>query len=270
MEVKKMFSLALFKREMKANNKLLVIFMYILTLYIVMMVYMFNPESGTGWDDIIKLMPGIMKAAGFTAAGNTLIGALATGLYGMIVLMVPVVFSIILGNKLVAGYVDRGSMAYLLATPNKRVKIALTQALCMWVSIGILITYVTVAIIISSAIMHPGMLDIRKLVLMNVVIYFLHIAIGGICFFASCISNDTKRSFAIGAGIPVTFFLIQMLANLGDKLENLKYLTIFTLFNTSDIIAGKSVVFPILILVAVAIVLYGIGIYIFSKRDLPI
>ena len=265
-----MFSLTLFKREMKANNKLLVIFMYILTLYIVMMVYMFNPESGTGWDDIIKLMPGIMKAAGFTAAGNTLIGALATGLYGMIVLMVPVVFSIILGNKLVAGYVDRGSMAYLLATPNKRVKIALTQALCMWVSIGILITYVTVAIIISSAIMHPGMLDIGKLVLMNVVIYFLHIAIGGICFFASCISNDTKRSFAIGAGIPVTFFLIQMLANLGDKLENLKYLTIFTLFNTSDIIAGKSVVFPILILVAVAIVLYGIGIYIFSKRDLPI
>lgn len=265
-----MFSLTLFKREMKANNKLLVIFMYILTLYIVMMVYMFNPESGTGWDDIIKLMPGIMKAAGFTAAGNTLIGALATGLYGMIVLMVPVVFSIILGNKLVAGYVDRGSMAYLLATPNKRVKIALTQALCLWVSIGILITYVTVAIIISSAIMHPGMLDIGKLVLMNVVIYFLHIAIGGICFFASCISNDTKRSFAIGAGIPVTFFLIQMLANLGDKLENLKYLTIFTLFNTSDIIAGKSVVFPILILVAVAIVLYGIGIYIFSKRDLPI
>lgn len=201
-----MFNLTLFKREMKANNKLLIIFGYILTVYIVMMVYMFNPNSNKAWDDIIKLMPGVMKAAGFVSGENTLIGFVAAGLYGMIVLMVPVVFSIILGNKLIAGYVDRGSMAYLLATPNKRIKIALTQALCLWVSNGILITYATVAIIISSAMMHPGMLDIGKLVLMNVVIYFLHIAISGICFFASCISNDTKRSFTIGAGITCCFF----------------------------------------------------------------
>jgi len=265
-----MFSLTLFKREMKANIKLLTVFIYILTMYIFMIVYMFNPSSGTGWDDIIKLMPSIMKAAGFTSAGDTLIGSVATGLYGMIVLMVPMVFSIILGNKLIAGYVDRGSMAYLLATPNKRVKIALTQALCMWVSIGILITYVTVVIMIASSIMHPGLLDIGKLVLMNVVVYFLHVAISGICFFASCISNDTKSSFSIGASIPIVLFLIQMLANLGGKLTNLKYFTIFTLFNTNDIIVGKSIVLNVLILVAVAIALYGIGIFIFSKRDLPV
>jgi len=239
-------------------------------MYIVLIVYMFNPGSGTGWDDIIKLLPAVMKAAGFTAAGNTLIGAVATGLYGMIVLMIPMVFTIILGNKLVAGYVDRGSMACLLATPNKRVTIALTQALSLWVSIAILITYITAAIIVSSAIMHPGLLDIGKLVQMNIVLYFLHIALSGICFFASCISNDTKRSFTIGAGIPVAFFLIQMLANMGGKLENLKYFTLFTLFNTTDIMAGNSIVSPVLILLAVAIVLYGLGIFIFSKRDLPI
>ena len=154
--------------------------------------------------------------------------------------------------------------------PNKRVKLALTQALCMWVNIGILITYATVAIIISSAIMHPGMLDIGNFILMNVVIFFLHIAISGICFFASCISNDTKCSFTIGAGIPIVFFLIQMFANMGGKLANLKYLTIFTLFDANDIIAGKSVVFPLCILLVVGIALYGIGIYIFSKRDLPL
>jgi ABC-2 type transport system permease protein len=236
----------------------------------VMIVYMFNPENANSFDAIIKLMPGLMKAAGFVSGGTTLIGAVATGLYGMIVLMFPLIFYVILGNKLVAGYVDRGSMAYLLATPNKRMKIALTQALVMWVSIGILITYVTVAIMVSSALIHPGRLDIGKLVLMNVAIYFLHMAISGICFFASCISDDTKRSFTIGAGIPIVFFLIQMLANMGGKLENLKYFTIFTLFNTADIIGGKSVVLPISILIIVAIVLYGIGIYIFSKRDLSV
>jgi len=61
-----------------------------------------------------------------------------------------------------------------------------------------------------------------------------------------------------------------MLSNMGGKLANLKYFTIFTLFNTADILAGESVVFPIIILIAVAIVFYGMGIFIFSKRDLPV
>jgi ABC-2 type transport system permease protein len=265
-----MFSMTLFKREMKANINLVIIFIYILSIYILSTVYMFNPDRANAYDVIIKSAPGLMKAFGFVTSGNSLIGYLATDLYGMILLMFPLVFTIILGNKLVAGYVDRGSMACLLATPNKRVKIALTQALCLWVNIGILIMYTTVAIIVSSAIIHPGMLDIGKLVMMNIFIYFLHIALSGICFFASCISNDTKRSFTIGAGIPFTFFIIQMLANMGGNLANLKYFTIFSLFNAMDIITGKSVVFPVLILLVVAIVLYGIGIYIFSKRDLPV
>lgn len=265
-----MFSFTLFKREMKANYKLLTIFIYILTIYILSVVWMFNPDSTNAFDAVIKSMPGLMKAFGFAMSGNSLLGFIATDLYGMLVLMFPMIFSIILGNKLVAGYVDRGSMAYLLATPNKRVKLALTQALSMWVNMAILIAYTTVAIIIFSAIMHPGKLEIGKFVIMNVVIYFLHIAISAICFFASCISNDTKRSFTIGAGIPIIFFLIQMLANLGGKLENLKYFTIFTLFNTSDIIAGKSVVLPILLLAAIAIILYSAAIFIFSKRDLPV
>ena len=105
---------------------------------------------------------------------------------------------------------------------------------------------------------------------MNVVLYFLQVAVSGICFFASCISNDTKLYFTIGAGVPVLFYLLQALANMGDKLENLKYFTLFTLFNTSDIIAGEGIIMPIVIFLFVAIVFYGFGIYIFSKRDLPL
>lgn len=265
-----MFNMTLFNREMKAAGKLIMIFIYILTIYTGCIVYMFNPNNANIFDAIIKTMPGLMRAFGFVPGGNTLIGFIATNLYGMIVLVVPMIFSIILGNKLICGYVDRGSMAYLLATPNKRIKVALTQALCMWVSVGILITYATVSILVFSALMHPGLLDIGKLVVMNVDIYFLHIAISGICFLASCISNDAKRSFTIGAGVPFVFFLIQMLANIGDKLANLKYFTIFSLFNPSDIVAGKNATSQLIILAIIAVVLYSSGIVVFSKRDLPL
>lgn len=265
-----MFSLTLLKYEMKANSKLLIGFIYILSIYVLSMVFLYDPQKTNLMDDLAKTMPGLMKSFGMVAGANTLIGFISTYLYGLILLMFPVVFIIILANKVVAGYVDRGSMAYLLATPNKRVKIALTQALCLWINIGILITYVTAAIIIFSAFVHPGMLDIGNFIKMNIVLFILHLAISGICFFASCISNDTKRSFTIGAGIPVVFYLIQMLANMGGNLANLKYFTILTLFNANDIITGKSEVIPILILAAVGIIFYGMGIFIFSKRDLSV
>lgn len=265
-----MFSLPLFKREMKANSKLLIIFIYILTIYILSMVFLYDPQKSNLMDEMSKTMPELMKAFGMVSGTSTLVGYLAAYLYGLIILMFPVIFIIILANKLVAGYVDRGSMAYLLATPNKRVRLAFTQAVCLWVNMAILIAYATAAIIVFSALMHPGRLDIGKLIMMNIVLYILHLAISGICFFASCISNDTKRSFTIGAGIPIIFYLLQMIANMGGKLENLKYFTLLTLFNANDIIAGKSVAVPVLILSAAAVVLYSSSIFIFSKRDLSV
>ena len=265
-----MISGILFKKELKSNYKVILIFMAVLTLYICSIISMFNPKSTEALDELIKSMPELMKAFGMESTGNTLIEFLTSYLYGFLILIFPMIFEIILANKLVVRYIDRGSMAYLLSTPIKREKLIMTQAVFMWISIAILIIYVTTIGIVFSEVMFPGDLDINKFIMLNTVVYILHIAISGICFLASCISNDTKLYFSIGAGIPIAFYLIQMLATMGEKLEYLKYFTIFTLFNTKDIIAGKSIVLPILSLLCISILLYGLGIIIFSKRDLPL
>ncbi|MBY0754178.1 ABC transporter permease [Clostridium sardiniense] len=265
-----MISLTLFKRDIKSNYKIILLFFAILTLYSVSVVYMYDPTTTSAFEEMAKSMPELMKAFGMASVGANLTEYIANYLYGLIILMFPIICIIILGNKLIASYVDRGSMAYLLATPNKRVKIALTQAVFMWLASAVLLIYASGLIIFSCNILHGGALDVKTFILMNVVLYFLHVAVSGICFFASCISNDTKLYFTIGAGVPVLFYLLQALANMGGKLENLKYFTLFTFFNTGDIIAGEKIVTPILVLLSVAIVLYGAGIYIFSKRDLSL
>lgn len=58
-----------------------------------------------------------------------------------------------------------------------------------------------------------------------------------------------------------------MLGNMGGKLKSLKD---FTIFNVNDIIAGKSIVLTVLILVAVEVVFYWMEIYLFSKRNLSV
>lgn len=215
-------------------------------------------------------MPEIMSAFGMANTGSNLIEFLANYLYGFLLLVFPMILEIILANKLVAKYVDSGSMAYLLSTPNSRCKIVTTQAVFIIINITILILYVTVLGIICSEAMFPGDLDVNKFILINVSVLAMHIAISGICFFASCISNDMKLSYSIGAGLPIAFYIIQMLANMGGKLENLKYITLFTLFEPNKIASGNNEVGFVIISFVIGIVLYILGIRIFSKRDLPL
>lgn len=266
-----MLSMPLLKKEVKSNYKLFIIFAAVLTMYISVIIPMFDPEIGNALAEFEKVMPGMMAAFGMSNPGTTLIEFINTYLFGFLFIVFPMIFEIIIANKLIAKYVDSGSMAYLLATPNKRGKIAITQAVFMLLSIASLILFITLVGIISSEVYFPGNLDIKKYILINVGLYCLHIAISGLGFFASCISNDTKLSYSISAGIPIGFFIIQLLANMGGKLENLKYVTIFTLLDTNKLINGESAgVWMFLALFSIGIVLYIAGILIFNKKDLPL
>ena len=63
---------------------------------------------------------------------------------------------------------------------------------------------------------------------------------------------------------------MQMISNMGEKLENLKYFTIYTLLPADKIAAGKSCLAQNLVLLVLAMVLFGSGIWWFQKRDLGI
>ena len=263
-----MISNTLLKKEFKSNYKILLIFIAVLTMYEVIIVSMFNPELGETLDAFAKAMPEIMSAFGMANTGSTLTEFLSNYLYGFLLLVFPMILEIILANKLVAKYVDTGSMAYLLSTPNSRKKIVITQGL--FVNIVILILYVTILGIICSEVMFPGDLDIERFILINMSVLSIHIAISGICFFASCISNDMKLAYSIGAGVPIAFYIIQMLVNMGGKLEKLKYFTLFTLFEPNNIATGNYHIEFLIAAFIIGIVFYILGILLFSKRDLPL
>lgn len=261
----------LFKRELESNFKVFIIIFAVLMMYTGIITGMFDPKLGEVLDQFIQVMPELMNAFGMSHPGSTLIEFLSSYLYGFLFLIFPMIFEMIVANNLVARYVDRGSMAYLLATPSSRFKIILTQALVLCGSVALLIGGLTLAQIIFAQLMFPGELNIAILLKMNLGLYILHLAISGICFFGSCISNEMKTAYMIGAGIPILFFLIQMLSNVGEKLEFLKYFTIFTLYPASELATGETnALLSISILLIISIILYVAGGALFIKRDLPL
>lgn len=234
-----MISLPLYKREMKGSIKVLLIFAAVITLYVTVIIRMYDPEMMKTLDDFVKVMPELMAAVGMHAGATSLIGFMISYLYGFILIVFPMVFCILRGNGLIAKYVDRGSMVSLVAAPVKRQKIACTQASVLISGVILLLGYATVLEIVVAQGGFPNELEIAELLKLNSGLFCLLLFIAGICFLASCLFSDTRYSIGLGAGIPALMYVLQMLANAGEDAEKAKYFTFFTLFQPENLVAGK-------------------------------
>ncbi|MEG1549819.1 MAG: ABC transporter permease subunit [Ruthenibacterium sp.] len=266
-----MISLPLLRREAGASYKLLLIFMGVLTLYGSMIIAMFDPDLGDSLAQMAQSMPQLFAAFGMLDVGTTLVAFCANYLYGFLLVVLPLVFTVILSNRLVARYVDRGSMAYLLATPCTRRKLIATQIFVLCGELAILFLYVTALCLGVSAILFPGEMDVKSFILLNIGCYCLAVFLAGVCFLPSCVCNDSKTAIGIGAGICIAFVLLQMLSQVGDKFELLKYATPLTLFNTDAILANEAAAFLHCgILLGGGLLLMLCGQLLFMRRDLPV
>lgn len=161
-------------------------------------------------------------------------------LYGFILLIFPMLFSILRGNGLVAKYVDRGSMVTLVAAPVKRRTIAMTQMSALVSGIFLMVIYATGLELLIAQSGYPGELAVSELLKLNAGLLCLQLFIGSICFLASCIFSDTKYSIAFGAGVPALMYVFQMLANTGEKAEKIRYCTFLPSLTQMELQLGKA------------------------------
>jgi hypothetical protein len=264
-------SVTLLKTVFKKNWTLLLIFFCILMMYMSVMVSMYDPNDMEALTSMLKLFPAnLMKAMGFSKMVTDLTGYLASWLYGLLMLGFPMVYCIILGNRLVAKMVDDSSFAYLLSTPNSRVKIIITQGFYALVSIMLLFAGLFTSGIIICSVMFPGMLDIGAFFRLNLTTMLVNMAVMMISFFFSCLFNDTKLSLGFGSGFPIVFLLMNMLGGVSKDSEILKKLSIYGFYDPVDLVHGSEILGVNLFYIGIIAVLFVSGILIFNKKRLPL
>ncbi|MCR3906864.1 MAG: ABC transporter permease [Tenericutes bacterium] len=263
---------ALLKSTLKSNYFIFIIFFLVLMMYSSIIIGMYNPDDLGAWDSMFELFsPTMLNAMGFQLLEPSLFGFVGGYLYGFIMLMFPMIYIIILGPRMIAKYVDSGSMSFLLSTPNTRQKISVTQAFYMSISIIVLIFVVALINLGFSELMFPGQMQIYSYFLLNFNLIALLSLLGGISFLSSCLFNESRFASGFGAGIPIGFFVINMLSNVSNDLNFLKYFTVFSLFDTNDaVIQSNRIYLNVSILLLLTFILYFTGVYIFKKKDLHI
>lgn len=264
-------SVALFKNTLKRNWVLLAIFLGVLSMYMTVMLSMYNPDDMELLSSMIQLFPPeLMKAMGFESIVTDLTGFLASWLYGLLMLGFPLVYCVILGNRLVAKMVDNSSFAYLLSTPNSRVRIIVTQGIYALSSVAVLMTVMFGVGVILSAVVFPGLLDVGQFLRLNLTTMLVNMTVMMISFFFSCLFNETRFSLLFGSGIPIVFLLMKMLGGVSESGSLIKRASIYGLYDPVKLVGGESMVFVNLIYISLIAILFTGGVMIFRKKRLAL
>lgn len=261
-----MFSVPYFNQLVKSNYKLLLAFTFVLCIFLIVMCNVFTPEAVSELSNTTK---GTIVSNILTGNG-TLIGFMSNSFYALMAILFPMVYSIFVGNRMIAEKVDKGSMASFLSTPVSRSQITITSALYLILSLIFMWVVASIVGIISANAFQPDALDIDTFLMLNIGAFLYHFAISSICFCSSSIFNTSKNSLLIGAGLPLMFFVVSLFIKMSEDLDFLKYFTLNTLFDTSKVLSGSGYTVEFLTMGIIGLILYIVGIVWFQKKDIPL
>lgn len=168
-------------------------------------------------------------------------------------------------------YLDRGAMAYLLATPNSRTRIALTMIGVMATVLVVLAALVTLTEWGFAEAMFPGELDVQALLQVNAGLLALWLAMAGLCFLSACLFSNSSAALWAGGGLCILFFLMQMVSQVGEKFEFLENVNPLSLFDYYGLAVSEASAAGGAVALAVgAVVLFAAAVAVFDRRNLSL
>lgn len=214
--------------------------------------------------------------------------------------LLPMIYVIIVGNKLLASQVNDGSMAYILSTPTARKKVVRTQWFFLTVSLCLMYLAISLGAYISGAIgnaitgLMPASTYALKTFLFCLSSFCAIFCLMGVCFGASAFFNKSSKSIAVGGGACVIAFIFCILGLFSNdvfvavgvgvqEMGIFNYLSVFTLIDTDSMNDFAKVVTHFrnvqisfdwiwkdiaAVVAGIALSLFG-GIW-FTKKDLPL
>lgn len=265
---------SLFLTMLKNKTRTIVSFSFGSILYLSLVIWIYpSLANSQGLEQMLEAFPeDFLSAFGFSGGIENLSGFVAGEYYSLLFIIILIIYCVSTATQLIARLVDRGSMAYLLSSGLSRTKVALTQISVMLLGLFIIVGITLISGILGADIfIENNDFDAANFVKLNIVTFLFFFMVSGYCFFFSCLLNDEKKALGITGGLSIAFFAIDMVAGISDKLDWMKYITIFTAYKPTEIAQGSVEILPVSIGLGLAgIVLFTLAAVIFKKRDLPL
>lgn len=245
----------MFKREMKINLKSFIIWTSILIglFLVVFLVYpsIINDDNMQMMDEMMKMFPEeMLKAFNMDISSiDSAFGWLKTEGF-VFVLLVTGIYSGILGSNILLKEENDKTIEYLNSVPVTRKKIAVNKILCGLIYIILMVAAIGIFNFIGLTL--SGDFDRKSYLLLSITPIFSSIVIFAICLFLSTFTHKTKKTLGISLGIVFASYFLNIISEISESTEVLKYISVFTLADIRNVIVDVAIN-PLMVVLSVGI-----------------
>lgn len=260
------------RRELKINFKSFLIWTSILLL-LFLVVYLIYPSIISSdniqmIDEMMKVFPEeMLKAFNMDISSiDTAFGWLKTEGF-IFVLLITAVYASILGSNIVLKEESDKTIEYLNSLPVKRKDIFINKIICA--VIYILLMIIVIGIFNYIGLELSGNFDRKQYILLSLTPILSALPLFAINLFISMFAHKTKNIFGLSLGIAFISYFLQILSEISDVTEFLKYFTVYTLADIRNVIMNISIN-PIMVILSLLITtLFIIGSYLkYNNKEL--
>ena len=246
----------MFKRELKVNLKSFIIWNVIL-LGVFLIAYLIYPsivasDNISMMDEMLQMFPEeMLKAFNYDISMmDTAYGWLKSEGFVFVLLIIGC-YAGILGANILLKEESDGTIEYLNSLPIKRREIVISKALA-----GII--YITAMVAILTAFNYVGLtlsgdFDKKQFFLLSITPLFPALVLFFVGMFLSTFTHKTKRMLGVSLAIVLISYVLQMLSQIAESVEFLKYFSVFTLADIRSVITEVAIN-PIIVLVSMGLV----------------
>lgn len=245
----------MFKREMKINLKNFIIWTSILIglFLVVFLVYpsIINSQNMEMMDEMMKIFPEeMLKAFNMDISSiDSAFGWLKTEGF-VFVLLITGIYSGILGSSILLKEESDKTIEYLNSIPVTRKNIVISKILCGLLYITLMVVSIGVFNFIGLSLSED--FDKKLYILLSITPILSSIVIFAVCLFLSTFTHKTKKTMGISLGIVFASYFLNIISEIGEKTEFLKYISIFTLADIRNVIVNISID-PLMVLLSIGI-----------------
>jgi len=234
----------MFKREMRINLRGFIVWTSILIglFLVVFLVYpsIVNNDSIGMMNEMMKLFPEeMLKAFNMDISSiDSAFGWLKTEGF-VFVLLITGIYSGILGSNILLKEESDKTIEYLNSVPITRKNIVLSKIFCGLLYIILMV--LVIGIFNFIGLYMSGDFNKKVYILLSITPVLSSVVIFAICLFLSTFTHKTKKTLGISLGIVFASYFFNIIAEMGESTEFLKYVSVYSLADIRNVILNASI-----------------------------
>lgn len=160
---------------------------------------------------------------------------LAGNYYGLIFYVLTILFALTFASRLMAKPVDSGEIMLYMAAPISRRSYVTSCLVLLFIAVGLFVGLNGSSLLLAN-ILFDLEVDVSLLWLLQLNAALLLLVLGTFAYAVASLFEDSTRSYMVTGGILSVFLILNIFSGFSEKLEKLKWLSIFSLFDANALI----------------------------------